>query len=135
MKRLLKRKVLRLVLGLAGLGALWACNAPFIPVPPPATTFTAQLVADGSGAQKTVWTTQGAPDERAGLARFFLYNNSRGAGVIVRANADGTYQAPPFDGVRGDSIYVSYQTANGDNSEVACRQLIEGPDPAPACGP
>jgi hypothetical protein len=129
----LRSRIVRLTAGLAGLTALWACNAPFIPVPPPATVFTAQLVSDGGGGQKTVWTTQGQPDVKAELAKFFLYDNERGAGVIVKANADGSYQSPAFDGTRGDHVYVYYQTPTGDDSEVACRQLIEGPDPAPDC--
>src|SRR3954451_7433224 len=96
----LKRSLLRLAAALGFVAALWACNAPFIPVPPPETVFTPQLVADDAGGQKTVWRTAGAADQRAGLARFFLFNNNRGAGVIVNANPDGTYVAPPLDGTR-----------------------------------
>jgi hypothetical protein len=129
----LRKRVVRLGAALGFVAALWACNAPFIPVPPPATVFTPQLVADDAGGQKTVWLTAGAADQRAGLARFFLFNNDRGSGVIVNAGSDGTYLAPPLDGVRGDHVYVYYETPAGDTSEVACRQLIEGPDPAPAC--
>ena len=123
----------RLVAALGFVSALWACNAPFIPVPPPATVFTPALVADGAGGEKTVWLTAGAPDPRAALAKFFLFNNDRGTGVIVDAAGDGTYQAPALDGVRGDHIFVYYQNPAGDDSEVACRQLIEGPSVAPAC--
>lgn len=129
----LHRRIFRLAAALGCLTALWACNAPFIPVPPPATVFTAQLVSDGAGGQKTVWTTQGLADPRAELAKFFVYDTERAAGVIVKANTDGSYQSPAFDGTRGDHVYVYYQTPNGDDSEVACRQLIEGPDPAPDC--
>jgi hypothetical protein len=35
-------------------------------------------------------------------------------------------------GTRGDRIFVSYTTPSGGDSEVACRQLVEG-DPAPSC--
>jgi hypothetical protein len=129
----LRNRVVRLAGALGCLAALWACNAPFIPVPPPATVFTPALVADGAGGQKTVWVTEGAPDPRAALAKFFLFNNDRGTGVIVDAAGDGAYQAPPLDGVRGDRVFVYYENPAGDDSEVACRQLIEGPDPAPAC--
>jgi hypothetical protein len=121
---------LRGVLALAV--CLLACNAPFIPVPPPDNAFVAQSITDGTGNTRTVWITEGKPDARAGLAKFFIFNNSRGSGVIVDANADGSYTAPPLDGVSGDQIYLYYVTQNGASSETVCRQLVEA-DPAPIC--
>ena len=120
------------VLVLAATAALAACNAPFIPVPPPDNVFVSESLTDGSGNTKTVWITQGKADARAALAKFYIFNDSIGSGVIVDANADGTYTAPPMDGTMGDHIFVSYTTPAGSESEVACRQLIEG-DPAPSC--
>jgi hypothetical protein len=111
---------------------LLACNAPFIPVPPPENVFVSQLVADGTGNTRTVWVTEGKPDTRASLAKFFIFNNSRGTGVIVDANADGSYVAPAFDGTAGDRVFLSYVTQDGAESETVCRQLVEG-DPAPTC--
>jgi hypothetical protein len=133
MNRSFRSRVGRLAVGLGCVALLWACNAPFIPVPPPGTVFTAELVSDGAGAQKTVWSTAGLADEKAASAKFFIFDDDRGTGVIVRAGADGTYVAPPFDGVRGDHVYIHYETPEGDSSEIACRQLIEGPAPAPNC--
>ena len=122
----------RVRLALAGALALLACNAPFIPVPPPDNVFVAQLQTDASGTSKTVWITQGKSDPRAGLAKFFIFNEATGAGVIVDAMADGSYVAKPLDGTRGDRVIISYSTPNGDSSEAVCRQLVEG-DPAPPC--
>ncbi len=109
-----------------------ACNAPFIPVPPPDNVFMSQLISDGTGNSRTVWVTQGKPDSRAGLARFFIFNDSRGTGVLVDASADGSYTAPALDGTRGDRIFLYYVTPGGAESETVCRQLVEG-DPAPVC--
>ena len=112
---------------------LLACNAPFIPVPPPDNTFMSELITDGSGNSRTFWVTQGKPDSRASLATFYIVNDTRGTGVIVeRANADGTYTAPPFEGASGDHIFIHYVTLNNSESETVCRQLVEG-DPAPIC--
>ena len=113
---------------------LLACNAPFIPVPPPDNVFVEQSITDGTGNSRTVWITEGKPDARAGLAKFFIFNNTRGAGVIVDANADGTYVAPALDGTSGDHVFIYYVTQGGAESETVCRQLVEG-DPAPICSP
>ena len=103
---------------------LLACNAPFIPVPPPDNTFMSELITDGSGNSRTFWVTQGKPDSRASLATFYIVNDTRGTG--------GTYTAPPFEGASGDHIFIRYVTLNNSESETVCRQLVEG-DPAPIC--
>ena len=121
-----------LTVALAGATGLWSCNAPFIPVPPPDNVFVSEMLTDGAGNTKTVWITQGKPDVRAALAKFFIINESNGSGVIVDANPDGSYTAKPLDGTRGDRVFVSYTAPNGDDSESVCRQLVEG-DPAPPC--
>ena len=121
-----------LAVALVGAACLVACNAPFIPVPPPDNVFVSQLLTDGTGNSKTVWITQGKPDARAGLAKFFIFNDSNGSGVIVDANADGTYVAKPLDGTQGDRVFIYYTSPGGTDSESVCRQLVEG-DPAPPC--
>jgi hypothetical protein len=121
-----------LALVLAGAVTLLACNAPFIPVPPPDNVFVSQMLTDASGNPKTVWITQGKPEAHAALAKFFIFNDSIGAGVIVDAAADGSYVAPALDGTRGDRIFIYYTTPSGSDSESVCRQLVEG-DPAPSC--
>jgi hypothetical protein len=142
MRRVLQNTVSRLrrrllpvltvvMMAAAGLGWL-ACNAPFIPVPPPENIFIAQPLTDGSG--KTVWITQGKPDSRAAGAKFYIFNDAVGSGVIVEAGADGTYSAMPLNGTMGDHVFLYYTTPAGVDSEVACRVLTEG-DPAPHCAP
>jgi hypothetical protein len=144
MRRVLQNTVSRLrrrllpvltvvVMAAVGLGGL-ACNAPFIPVPPPENIFIREMVTDGSGAMRTVWITQGKPDSRAAGAKFFIFNDAVGAGVIIDANPDGTYMAKPLEGTMGDHVFLYYTTPAGVDSEVACRVLTEG-DPAPHCAP
>ena len=123
---------LRWVLAVAA--GLIACNAPFIPVPPPDNVFTSEAISDGSGATRTVWITQGKTDSRAALAKFYIFNNNAGSGVIVNASADGSYTAPPLEGTSGDQVFLYYVTPTGAESETACRVLVTG-DPAPPCPP
>jgi hypothetical protein len=132
----IRRRILPAVT-LAVAGLAWvavACNAPFIPVPPPENVFVKQLVTDGAGTSRTVWITQGKSDSHASNAKFFIFNDAIGAGVIVEAQADGSYTAPPLDGTMGDHVFLYYTTPAGVDSEVACRILNEG-DPAPHCPP
>lgn len=131
--RSLKNSCARLAVALACVGAVWACNAPFIPVPPPEASFTAELLTDGTGAQKTVWITNGHPGAQAASAEFFIFDNNAGDGVIVRANPDGSYQAPPFNGNLNDHVYIYYETDDGSYSEADCRVLMDNVDPAPLC--
>lgn len=119
---------------LAAAMCLLACNAPFIPVPPPDNTFMSELVTDGTGNTRTVWITQGKPDSRASLATFYITNELLRTGVIVQARDDGSYTAPAMEGTRGDQIFLYYVTPSGSTSETVCRQLVET-DPAPICSP
>ena len=127
-------RLVRLALAVAAAGLIWACNAPFIPVPPPGqTTFTTETLMDSTGAQKTVWITQGGANSQASAALFYVLDTDQGSGVIQRANVDGSFQAMPMDGTRGDHVRIYFQKPSGDNSEETCKLLIEGPDPAPSC--
>jgi len=92
-----------------------------------------ETVPDGNGGQKTVWVTQGGPNDKAASATFFVYNTIGGTGVITKANPDGSYIAPPLDGMRGDRIHVFYQDVKGVFSAISCQLLIEGPNAAPRC--
>jgi hypothetical protein len=119
----------------ATITAAWlslACNAPFIPVPPPENVFIQQTLTDGGGTSRTVWITQGKPDAHAAGAKFYIFNNAIGSGVIAQAAADGSYTAQPLEGAMGDHVFLYYTTPAGVDSEVACRVLSEG-DPAPHC--
>src|SRR5688572_8890836 len=74
-----------------------ACNTPFIPLPPPADpTFTPIAVSDGMGGTRMMWQTSGAPSAAMVEAKVTVYNATVGAGVIVRAQTDGSYVASPI---------------------------------------
>jgi len=129
----LRLRIARLALALGVAALCWACNAPFIPVPPPGqTSFSSELVSDGAGGMKTVWITRGGPDEAATLARYFIFDSQRGAGVITVAMPDGSYEAPPMDGTLGDHVQIFFETPKGNYSQEACVLLQEGPT-APHC--
>ncbi|HEY5449066.1 MAG TPA: hypothetical protein VIQ54_09960 [Polyangia bacterium] len=134
----LRRRILKLG-GLLGLfTVLWACNAPFIPVPPPGATFTSALVDDGAGGQKTVWVAHGLPSTNAAFAYFSIFNERTQNGVITVAGADGSYTAPAFDGMLNDHVRVGYETPSGDQSDSICLLLttdVSADGSAPACPP
>ena len=134
----MRRRLARLATLLGAVALLWACNAPFIPVPPPGATFTAQLTDDGMGGQKTVWVTHGLSSTHAALARYSIINEATGDGVITTAAADGTFTADPIDGEMNDHIQLYYQTPSGDYSESICLLLTEAVGSngsAPSCLP
>lgn len=134
----LRRRLLKLATLLGAFTILWACNAPFIPVPPPGASFTSALVDDGSGGQKTVWITHGLPSSNAAFAYFTIVNEKTQNGVITVAGSDGSYTAPSFDGVLNDHIKIAYKTPSGDQSDSICLLLTTDVSPAgsaPACPP
>lgn len=112
---------------------LWSCVAPILTVPPPgAISFTPAVVADASGAQRTVWTTEGGPIEQAAQSTFYIFNRSLGSGVIATARNDGSFTAPTMDGTANDPILIYYRTPAGDYSDSICVLLSSGGSP-PAC--
>jgi hypothetical protein len=126
----LRRQLVKLGALLAGLCLLWACNAPSIPVPPPALTvaFASQELVAPDGGTTTVWTaTQSNPIPLAGSARFYLFDLDKGSGIIQIANPDGTFVTAPMEGDAGDRISIYYETSEGDLSESVCLLLLEGP--------
>jgi hypothetical protein len=129
----------RLATLLGAFTLIWACNAPFIPVPPPGASFTSMLVTDGGGTQRTVWITHGLPSSQAAFARFFVYNERLSSGIIATANADGTFTGMPMDGAMDDRILINYQPPGGDYSESICLLLTESVvapgGSAPSCPP
>jgi hypothetical protein len=107
--------------------ALPSCNTPFIPLPPPADpTFTPMMVSDGMGGMRTMWETRGPVSSALGEARVSVYNESVGAGVIVRAQVDGSYVAAPIDGREGDRIRIEYTAKDGRSGPGICRLLQQG---------
>jgi hypothetical protein len=128
----LRLRIARIALALGVAALAWACNAPFIPIPPPGASFSSQLVSDGQGGQKTVWIAHGEAYPPASLARIFVFDTDRSAGVIAQAAADGSYTSPPMDGVALDRIEISYETPAFEVSARVCFQLVDGPS-APRC--
>jgi hypothetical protein len=135
--RRLRFRILRLLATLGVAALIWACNAPFIPVPPPGMiTFSAVTVSDGNGGQKTAWITRGGPNGNAGSARFFVFDANVGAGVIATAAPDGSFVTSPMDGTPGDQVLINYYlTTTGDYSATACRVLTPDVPDAPICQP
>jgi hypothetical protein len=133
----MRRRFLKLSALLGALSLLWACNAPFIPVPPPGATFTSELVDDGAGGQKTVWITHGLPSAAASFATFYVYNARLQNGIIATAGADGSFTGTPMDGALNDRVQISYQTPGGDYSDSTCllltTEVSPGGSSAPRC--
>jgi hypothetical protein len=126
----LRRRIAKLGALLSGLCLLWACNAPSIPVPPPAlaVAFASQQAVAPDGGTSTVWTaTQSNPIPLAASARFYLYDLNRGTGIIQIANPDGTFVTAPMEGDAGDRISIYYETSDGDLSDSVCLLLADGP--------
>src|SRR4051812_11389697 len=111
--KLWRRRLGKLGTLLAGMTLLWACNAPSIPVPPPGVTevaFAVQQTVEDDGGSRMVWTaTQSKPLAAAASARFYLFDITRGTGIIQMANPDGTFVSGPMDGEAGDRISISYE--------------------------
>jgi hypothetical protein len=130
----LRLRIARIALALGVAALCWACNAPFIPIPPPGrmASFSSQLVPDGAGGQKTVWIAHGDAYKPASFARVFVFDTELSAGVIAQAAADGSYTAPPMDGTTGDRVEISYETPAFELSTSVCFQLMDGPS-APVC--
>jgi hypothetical protein len=127
----LRKRLARLGALLGAVSVLWACNAPSFPVPPPNPTFS-------QGATATSWITTGPAFTPAANARYSIVNvsSAQPAGVILTANADGSYVAPAINGNVDDHIVIYYETPNGDFSEAICRLLETGQsDPTKACTP
>jgi hypothetical protein len=131
----MRRRLLKLATLLSAFALLWACNAPFIPVPPPGATFTSALVDDGAGGQKTVWSTHGLPSSNAAFAIYFVFNEQTGSGIIATAGMDGTFTGTPMDGTLGDHVQLSYRTPNGDYSDSTCLLLTTDVDPSTGSAP
>jgi hypothetical protein len=120
MARLLSR--VRIVVAAAALALVaTACYTPSVPLPPPLVqnmTFSSGAAAD------TVILTSPA-EAQIGPARFSIFNVSRGTGVIFVANSDGSFTSPPFPGVEGDYIQISYDKEN-DSAELCTTLHLAG---------
>jgi hypothetical protein len=129
-----RRRWLKLGTLLCASVALWACTAPIISVPPPASVaFTTSTITDASGTAQTVWVATGGPVEQAANASYYVFNRTQGQGVIATGRNDGSFTAPPMGGNQNDQVLVYYRTPFGDYSDSVCVLLTAGVSLAPAC--
>jgi len=104
----------------ASLVIVFACNSPFIPIPPPDPTFSESSTTPGQ------WSVSSGADSRASGAIFYIYNASAGSGLIQRASQDGSMYAYPLYGKAGDSIQIHWERSVSDSSSTICRPLGPG---------
>jgi hypothetical protein len=122
MKRLGGNRLLRWLAALsAGLSYvfIFACNSPFIPIPPPDPTFS-------EGSTPGEWGVSTPPDTRASGAVYYIYNASLGSGLIQRAEPDGSMYAYPLQGTAGDRIQIRWERSATESSSTICRPLGQG---------
>jgi hypothetical protein len=98
---------------------IFACNSPFIPIPPPNPTFT-------EGSASGEWGVSTPLDSRAGGAVYYIYNADLGSGLIQRAAADGSMYAYPLHGTAGDRIQIRWERSATESSSTICRPLGQG---------
>lgn len=119
--RVIVRKLRPYLAALTLAGITVACNTPSVPIPPPAVG-ALRFQSSGTPQPGTV-VLQGAPFPHHANVRFYVYNLSRGDGVITTAAADGAFTTSPFAGTEGDTVRLYFDRANGDRSADACVQL------------
>jgi hypothetical protein len=120
MARLASR--LRIALGALALalGLCSACYTPSVPLPPP--LIENMTVSAGPTAGTVILTSPADP--QIGAARFSVFNESQGLGVIFISNSDGSFTSPPFAGNEGDYLSISYE--HGTDSADRCTTLHLG---------
>jgi hypothetical protein len=106
------------------LGGVVACNSPTIPIPPLHAPSIQML-------SSTTWTATGSGAE--GNSEVFLVDRTTGDGVSTRADTNGGYTTPPFNGQMGDQIELFYRTLGGEISESICAPLAVGTPAINAC--
>jgi hypothetical protein len=122
----MRRLVLVLVLVLVGLfGPGLGCVTPSIPIPPPDPAMMQFAVGvDGEGVITSASLTYPPTESyKGGIA--YVYNRSKGEGVIQDVRLDGSIGPTPH--VRasgGDQLVVS--VANDDQTVSTCILLREG---------
>jgi hypothetical protein len=107
--------------------ALGGCNTPSVPIPPPSPDVSA--IHFMSGATMGEVTAEGQPNVNHRGVRFYIYNVSRTDGVIVNAQADGSFTSSPFAGTQGDTLQFYFDAPDGRRSERICAALVLSPAP------
>lgn len=98
---------------------VFACNSPFIPIPPPDPNFS----QDSSSGD---WAISMPADSNAIGAKYYIYNSTLGSGLIQKASSvDGSAYARPLQGQAGDHIYIRWEKGS-ENSSTICRPLGAG---------
>ena len=108
MPRLASRLRIALAATVLALGLCSACYTPSVPLPPP--LIESMQFAAGTAAGTVTLVSPAEP--QIGVARFSIFNESQGLGVIFLSNSDGSFASPLFSGNEGDYIRVSYEKAN-----------------------
>lgn len=116
-KRPSLRKWLAVAMAALSLAIVFACNSPYIPIPPPNPSYE----QDSSGE----WAVYLPADSRAIGATYFIFNSTLGSGLIQRAAPDGSAYARPLQGQVNDSIYIHWQRGT-ETSLTICRPLGVG---------
>ena len=99
---------------------VFACNSPFIPIPPPDPSFS----QDSPSTDE--WSVSMAPDSNAVGAIYYFYNSTLGSGVIQKAStADGSAYVRSLQGKSGDNIYIHWERGT-ETSSTICRPLGAG---------
>jgi hypothetical protein len=114
-----------LTLGAGGCGSP-PIGSPFSPIPPPEPTFgpgTPEL--DSKGVRHLYWTVTSPPVARLSNIWVYVDNDNLGAGVSLRASADGSY-ATRIEGQEGDRILFGFGAAFVDSELRLCRLLYAG---------
>jgi hypothetical protein len=96
---------------------VFACNSPFIPIPPPDPAFA----EDSSGE----WSVSTAADSRAIGAIYYIFNATLGSGIMQVAAPDGSVYARPLHGQAGDNIHIHWERST-ETSSTICRPLGAG---------
>jgi hypothetical protein len=121
---LIGNRLLRWLAGaIAGASYLltFACNSPFIPIPPPNPTFTENSATPGE------WQVHMPADSRASGAIYYVFNATTGSGLMQRASpADGSMDAYPLQGQPGDHIQIHWERSLAEGSSTICRPLGSG---------
>jgi hypothetical protein len=112
---------LRLWLAATALTAVVACNTPSVPLPPPDLP-SLGFISAGIG----MVSVQGMPSAEHAGVRFYVYNISRGDGVITTAAANGSFTTSPFAGTDGDTVQLYYDTPATGRSQDVCVALHVG---------
>jgi hypothetical protein len=114
----LKKRILGASVGLM---AIFACNTPSVPLPPPELPALRFPMLPTTPPGFVV--LQGMPSQRHIRARFYTVNRSNGDGVITTAGDDGAFTTEPFAGAEGDYIQLYYDSELGERSEQLCVEL------------